>query len=273
MEWLVRFQQIDRRIIYALVILSIVVALLWPFDLPQPVTPEVEKFYRAVEEVPEDKIVLVAADWGAGTRGENRPQTEATIRHLFLRKKKFAIMGFDLQGPQFAQALAEKWAKEYGAEYGKDWCNWGYQPVVDAFLISLVQNIPKAVPRDIQGTPIEQIPMMQGVKNIYDVGLVAEFTGAGLLQSYLRRLPREVPIVQGCTAIIGPEQYTYLDAGQIKGLLVGMRGAAEYEKLLNTRGEGRNAMRPQSLTHLLMIGLILLGNLALWAQRRSLRRR
>jgi len=267
-EVLTKLQRIDRRIIYALVIILIAFALLKDFSLPRPVTPEARRLFEAVEAVPEDKIVLVAADWGAATRGECWPQTVAVVSHLLKARKKFAIMGFNPQGPEYTQKIAEEQAQIYGGVYGVDWCNWGYKVGVDTTLLSLVQDIPKTIPEDVKGTPVEEIPMMKNVKTAEDIGLIVEFTGAGMLDYYLRRMAG-VPIGQGCTAVIGPEQYTYLDSGQLVGLLVGMKGAAEYETLVDFRGQGTEAMRPQSLAHLLIIILIILGNIGMYAARRA----
>ena len=47
-----------------------------------------------------------------------------------------------------------------------------------------------------------------------------------------------LPMVSGCTAVSAPEYYPYLQSGQLQGLLGGMAGAAEYEKLRGEKGTG-----------------------------------
>jgi len=276
LEWTIRLQTIDRRIIYGLVIGLIVLALLWDFPLPQAVSPEAQSLYETIESLPKNKLVVIAADWGAATRGECAPLTAAVVTHLFRNKRPFAIIGFAAQGPELTTAIVQKQAKKFGAKYGKDWCNWGYKVSIDSTLLSLAESIRRTIPQDVEGTKLDDVPLMKRVKGIDDVGLLVEFTGSGTLEAFLRRLPRSVKIAQGCTAVVGPEQYPYIDSGQLCGLLVGMKGAAEYEHLLGIRAQGTAAMRPQSLAHLLIIVLIILGNLGMYAaakQGRDLKRK
>ena len=57
-----------------------------------------------------------------------------------------------------------------------------------------------------------------------------------------------------------PKFYPLLQTGQITGLLGGLRGAAEYETLLNQAGKATAGMDAQSATHFLIIGLIIVCN-------------
>ena len=78
-----------------------------------------------------------------------------------------------------------------------------------------------------------------------------------------------MPLVS--TAVMAPEQYPFLDSGQLSGMLTGMKGAAEYEQLIEAPGLGMPAMAGQSAAHLYIFLLIVLGNLSLivgWLQRR-----
>ena len=78
-----------------------------------------------------------------------------------------------------------------------------------------------------------------------------------------------VPMVAGVTAVSAPEYYPYLQAGQLQGLLGGMAGAAEYEVLVNHPGLAMRGMDAQSLAHVFIALLIVLGNLAALPQRRA----
>ncbi len=284
MDFLARFQFLDRRLIYLCVFALVFGALIVPFGLPTIVSPEVESFYNEVENTPDDKVVLIGADWGAGTRAENRPQVAAVMEHLLIKKKKFIILGFALQGPEFTLDLAEELAEKHGRKYGEDFCSFGYKPAIDPTLLSLGQSFKGTFRTDVRGTPTASIPMMKNVNSLTDVHLIAEFTGSGFMESYLRRVTKPTKIAQGCTGIIGPEQYAYLDSGQLVGLMVGMKGAAEYESKLRKEhpeagkergakeqspGDATIAMRPQSLAHVFIILLIIMGNISVYVARRQ----
>ncbi|MCS7265975.1 MAG: hypothetical protein NZ805_14225 [Armatimonadetes bacterium] len=275
-QWLAKFQSIDRRIIYLCVSIAIALPFIVTIRLPVIPTLPTQKFYEAVEKVPKGKVVIVAADFDTGTEGENGPQVQAVLEHLMRRRIPFVIIGVAIQGPQLVQSYADSLAKKYGYQYGRDYVNLGYiaggQPALERFCRSIWQMIPK----DAKGTALTEIPMMRKVRSANDIALVAEFTGAGVLDYYIQTFwgQFKVPLAQGCTGIIGPEQFPYLATGQLSGLMVGLKGAAEYEALLNLQKEGYRRMMPQSMGHIIALLLILLGNLGMWLtyRRRQLRR-
>ena len=49
----------------------------------------------------------------------------------------------------------------------------------------------------------------------------------------------------------------------------GLLGAAEYEKLIGKPAKGTEGMSIQSFAHLLVVGLVILGNIAFFVQRRQ----
>ncbi|MFA4044932.1 MAG: hypothetical protein HZRFUVUK_001740 [Candidatus Fervidibacterota bacterium] len=275
-----RFQQVDRRIIYVLVWILIGFPIVAPHVgihlpvLPMYPTRAARSFFEAVESVPNGKVILLACDFDPGTLGENGPQCRSVIEHIMRTGKKFIIMGLDQVGPTIAQAYAEELAKKYGYKYGVDYCNFGWITGGQMFLERMCRDLHAAVKQDKAGTPLSEIPMMKNVRSAKDIGLVVEFTGSGLLPLYIATFNAQfgVKLAQGCTGIIGPEQFPYLDTGQLSGLLVGLKGAAEYEEMLNVVGGGKRAMLPQSAGHLLIIILVALGNIGMWVARRAERR-
>lgn len=66
---------------------------------------------------------------------------------------------------------------------------------------------------------------------------------------------------------MAPAGFNPLDAGQIQGMLTGMKGAAEYEKLIGKPGFATKGTGALSTSHLLIIALIILGNLGLIISR------
>jgi uncharacterized membrane protein YdjX (TVP38/TMEM64 family) len=76
-------------------------------------------------------------------------------------------------------------------------------------------------------------------------------------------------MVAGVTAVSAPEFYPYLQSGQLLGLLGGMAGAAEYEKLRNEKGTATRGMDAQSLAHVFVAVCILLGNWVQWRKRKE----
>ena len=67
-------------------------------------------------------------------------------------------------------------------------------------------------------------------------------------------------LAAGVTAVMAADYYTYLNTGQLKGLLNGLKGAAEYENLMGKPDEATRGMNPQSAVHIIIILFIIIGN-------------
>jgi hypothetical protein len=274
LELLANFRNIDRRIVSLLTIVVLAVPLVVRIPLPIHAFPATTKLKDYIDRLPKDKIVLLAVDWDSGTRGECRPQTEAMINYLMRQDRKFAIFSFVPQGPELTEDLAEADAAQFHKTYGKDWVNWGYRPNPLVTLIGMMNDVAGAMKTDIRHNDLTKDPITQQVKSLKDCGLLMEITGTGLLNTYLQ-FCAGVPMANGCTAVIGPETYPYLQSGQLQGLLVGLGGAAQFESITDYRnakgrpgGEGGVGMGSQSMGHLLVMILIVLGNLGVWAAKK-----
>jgi len=267
-----KLQHIDRRVMYLLLVAVIAAPLIWRLRLPIVVSPAVRGAYDAVESIPDDKIAIISIFWASGTIAENQPQTEALIRHMFLRDKKFAILAFDPQGNKFSYDSAARISKEMGKEYGKDWVHWGYRPAANfvPLLQALPHDVQGAIGKDYHGMPVGSIPMMQGIKKIDDIGLIAEVTPSQTLEVWIAFIygPYRTPLIYAPTAVMAPEGFNPLDAGQIEGMLIGLKGAAEYEHLLNRQDFATRAAGALSTSHILIIALIVAGNIGYISSRR-----
>jgi len=63
--------------------------------------------------------------------------------------------------------------------------------------------------------------------------------------------------------------FPFLNSGQIVGMVAGLKGAAEYERLIDHKEMASRGMDAQSIAHLVVIGFILVGNLAYFATRKG----
>jgi hypothetical protein len=76
---------------------------------------------------------------------------------------------------------------------------------------------------------------------------------------------------------MAPDLFPFLQSRQMVGLIGGLAGAAEYETLVDHPDAATSGMRPQSVTHVILIGFIVLGNvlyfLSRWEGGTSLRSR
>lgn len=267
-----QLQAIDRRYLYAALLIIVIVGLLVPIPLPLAVGPQARGFYQAIETADPNKIALVSTLWSASTQGENRPQTRVILEHIMRKRLRFALIAFgDPQSTILAQEVAEELAKQYHYEYGKDWINFGYRADIAGTLKGMVKDMRETLKRDSQeNKPLDQFPVMKGIHNIKDVNVIAEVSASGNYASWLGLVvgTTDAAFCYAPTSVMAPELYTYIDSGQMKGMLFGIKGAAEYERLLGIKGFTTRAITPVSLSLVLLFVLIGLGNYGMYAAKR-----
>ena len=267
-------QNIDRRTLYFLMLLAVTIPFFLTIPLPVTPSPQTKSLYEKVESLPEDSFVLFGIDWTASTRGENAAQTESMMRHLMKKRLRFALLSFgDPQAEVNGQNLAEKLQKEYGYEEGRNWVNWGYHPIgaQENTLKAMVQDVVSTMKTDHRKQALEGLPAMHGIKTGRDFALILDFTASNTYLAYIQFVQgaSQVPMGTAITSVMSPEMFNYLDSKQVIGMMGGLQGATEYEQLLKIPGKATRASLSSSFAHLLIIGLILVGNLAMFLEKRK----
>ncbi|MDH7568120.1 MAG: hypothetical protein QHJ73_00865 [Armatimonadota bacterium] len=272
-------QRRQSRVIYAVLVALMALFLIREMNLPFVVGPQATALYDAIEKVPDDKLVVVHLAWAAGTIGESAPQTEALLQHLFMARKRVALFGIDPVGPGLGQQIAERQAKRLGREYGRDWVNWGYRPGQLAMFLGLGRDIPGTLKKDMFGADLSTMPVMAGVKTAHDLGMVIDVASSSTVEIWIQYFHGVygTPIGYAPTAVMVPEAYPYLQAGQLVGMLAGIKGAAEYAQLLRQRRPDAEltwgypptrAMNAISIAHALIVVLIVYGNYTYFTRAR-----
>jgi hypothetical protein len=270
---------LDRRWLFLLVFLGVATPIVKPIGLPVTTTGSTRAAYDFIESLPPGSIVWLSFDYGPSSAPENDPMAEGFLRQCFVRKLRVIVCAlYPLGGLTLANNSVEKVTSEFpNLRYGVDYVNLGYKDGASAVMRRMDKDIAGAFPTDARGTPTTQIPIMSGVRSIRDVKLA--FTAAtGLIgEWWITQVHQQsgTPVIIGPTAVSAPKYYAYLNAGQLVGMVGGMKGAAEYEKLLagghpelaqfyrETRGfTATKGMDGQTVIHVVIIVFILIGNLA-----------
>lgn len=272
MSFFERLQSIPRITIYVLVIIVLSIPLIFPISLPLQVAPMTQAVYDAIEALEPGSIFMLSTDWEASTEAESGPQTEAIVRHVLGRDLKLIIVGLWPQGNSATQQIVERIASEMGKTYGVDWVNLGYKPGGEVVLASLAANLRELYSSDVKGTPLDQLEICRGLTSAKDVDLVCSvswgdpghLTWVKMVQTQV-----EVPVVAAVTAVSLPGCAPYLQSGQLLGVVGGLGGAAQYEKLVGYAGKATAGMGAQSFGHILVLTLVVLGNIGYLATRKS----
>lgn len=274
-----RVLYVDPRILYLVFFLLLVGLEFRAVPIPVPVPETVQQLYDRIELLDGEKLVIVDCSLDSGYIAEGQGQYEAVVEHLFRRGIPFAVCLNTMfsEGPRYATALTDRVLERVEAEtgpreYGVDYCIWqAVTPANGATLAALAKNIPDTIKRDVNGTPISDLPMMEGVQDIHDVDLVyrVSYTWDAIFWIGFVQSVYGTPFAVGTSAISSSGAYPFVDSEQICGLIAGASGAAAYERLLEAPGKGTQTVSVQSLSVIYVILAILLGNLAMFMARRG----
>jgi len=262
---------IDRRIIFLLVALGVVLPLLHPLNLPVTVTPRVQAAFDAVDALPPGSKVLISMDFEPDIMAELLPMSIAVLRHCFRKHLQVIAMTLYPAGTGLGERALITAAKAEGATRNKDYAWLGYKSGFQVVMIGIGENLRGIYPVDFYGTPLDSIPILLGVNTYKKMALMVNLSGSSATDYWIQFAQGRFhePLVVGCTAVMATDYYPYLSSKQILGLIGGMKGAAEYERLLDIIGDARRGMDAQSLVHLIVVALVITGNAALFWSRRS----
>ena len=268
---------LDRRVVYLFVLLGIAIPMFLPVRLPVRLTDEVRGVHETIEGIADagGGTVLLSFDYGPSAMPELQPMALALLRHCFRRDLKVVAMCLWPEGVGLAQQALDVAAGEAGRAYGEDYAFLGYKTGFGSLLINMGQDFRDAFPKDVQGNRTDSLAVTRPISSLRDLDYVV-CLGAGNTPDQVW-LPfgqekYKFPFATGCTAVMAPDMYPFLQSGQMNGLIGGLAGAAEYEKLVDTAGSATAGMTSQSMVHLVIILFIALGNLVYFLYGRSARR-
>lgn len=278
---------LDRRIIFLIVGLSVLIPLLKPewIDLPIRPTPESQIVFDEINKLNAGDKMLLSFEYSPSTKPEIHPMAIAILKHLYA--KNIQVYGFALwpDGNFMSTEAFSEVSDNYDKKYGVDYVNLGYRPGGEAVIKGIASDIRTLYTLDLQGTSINDIPMMKDVVNIEDFDFVfslsAGYPGSKEWVQYACD-PNNIPLSTGCTSIQVTDIMPYVENNQIRGILAGMPGAAEYESLVEAElqkmeivgkpGEASGMMAAQSIAHVVIVLFIIFGNISYFITRKKNRK-
>jgi hypothetical protein len=164
-------------------------------------------------------------------------------------------------------------ADSLGKVQYEDWCNLGYKTGGGVMIVRLGSSMSAVFPTDKDNVPWSSIHMLRNITDLESFSLVISLSAGdpGIIAWVMMAGDRfGVPIGCGCTAVSAPTLYTYLQTGQMVGMLGGLKGAADYETLVGIEcGQAIRGMAPQSVAHLVIMLFIVIGNVAYFSQKKK----
>ena len=278
LDWLIRFQKMDRRWVFLGMALAIFIPLLWPLKMPFRVDKEVRDIYQRIEALPAGSPVLISADFDPASVPELGPFFTTHLHHLFQRNLKPVMLTLWPTAIPLVLPEIQAVAKVYGKKYGEDFLFLGYKEGKELVIKNVGQNIFQQFPTDYFGTKLDEIPIMAGRGQAKDFPLLVSISaGFPGLNEYVLQIQGQynLKMIGVCTAVGGPDYIPFYKSGQLLGLSMGMPGSAQYEKLVwkgkpppGVKLMATAAMDVLNLGHLFIIILIIMGNVAFFITRR-----
>ena len=263
---------LDRRVVFLFVFLGIAIPALIPFRFPIKATDNVRAVYNTIEAIADrgGGTVLISFDYGPSAMPELQPMALSILKQCFRRDVKVVAMNMWPDGVGITQQALQTTSAELGRTYGDDYVFLGFKPGYGSLVINMGQDFHDAFPKDVQGNRTDSLAVTRTITSlrdfVYVISLAAGGTPDGIWIPYGQE-KYKFPFAAGCTAVMAPDMFPFLQSKQMNGLIGGLAGAAEYETLVNAPGSATDGMTPQSMVHLVIILFIALGNLMYFLHR------
>ncbi|MDD5426002.1 MAG: hypothetical protein PHN52_05945 [candidate division Zixibacteria bacterium] len=259
----------SRHYVFLGLFVVILLTMLLNVRLEIRVSPETQKMYNYIDSLPEGSVLMVSFDHEASAVPEIKPLALSILRHAFKKGHKLIGVSLLAEGTGIGYRLMQETAGEYNKVYGRDLVYLGFKPQYIAAILSMGESIPETFPEDYLGRPYTQFPLLDSVKNYDNVAGVISIADGSLTTHWIEyaHARYHVPVTAAVAAVMMTTYDPYISSGQLHAMVGGLRGAAEYEKLLKIGGSGRRGMLAQTSAHLYVIAMIIAGNIVYFLRR------
>jgi hypothetical protein len=250
-----------RKLIHLSFIVALSLPFIFPINIPISVNKSTQDAYNTVQSIPEGSIALINFDFSTQSAPEVYPQALAFLKHAIRRHFKFVITTFESPDAVLYAKQALTSVDLTGYEYGKDYVHLGYFPGKETSISAFGRDVHGLVKTDADGSSIEDMPLMQQIQSAKDISIW--LLGSYNSQPFITQIyaPYNAIMISASDGASYQTLYTYYQSKQLKGLLNGARGGAEYEGLLGYAGQAKAIMNVQNFSHVFFIGAIVIGNI------------
>ncbi len=264
-------RHLDRRIIFLLMVLGVAIPLLMKIGLPVRVTPDVRNVYTYIDSLKPGSILLISYDHDTGTLPEMVPMSTAILRHAFSKDLRLVGMALRAEGSAIGRQAFRKVGDEFAKKEGIDYVFLGYRPELTATILGLGTSIDRVFPRDDRGISISELPLMTDIHTYADIALVISISDDDTPVYWINyaNARYQVKVAPAVTAVMATTFFPFLDSHQAVGMIAGLKGAAEYERLIKREDMATRGMDAQAIAHLVVIAFILVGNIAYFVTRKG----
>ena len=273
-----RLDNLDRRILYWILIILIAIPYLNPLGIPVPVTNPTQGFYNTLSALEPGSAVILDITSGPSAYGEIGAGTAAFMELITGiypeqnngQKLKLIVVSSTEQGPIMYDRYALTAFERNNWVYGEDYVFFGYISGFETFVARLAEDIPSLLQTDYKQNDVEDLAVMQGIEDYTDISAVVMWDSGSAVNWWVKQWsPKGVPVGGIFVAVGIPQLEAFLKSGDLYGFIGGSRGSAELEYLIGAPGEAVATTDTLSISHIYVIILIILGNIGYFVRRRE----
>jgi hypothetical protein len=264
-----RMLNIPEKYIHAVLFIALIVPLLYPLGLPISIHPLTRTYYEDLDALEPGTRILAPYDGSPGTEMEISLSAAAVMRHLFTKDVKMVFVSIAIDAPPLFERIlkSEGFWDTYQEGYGTKYVYLGYIPGYENACAAFAGSIRKSTGgTDFYGTPFEQLPIMADFETGADFDILVGTDEPGINSVYWMNqvaVPFNLPMYSNPLAAVAAQYHPYVEAGQMKSMLIGAKAAAGYEYLSGLPGRALASMDAQSMGHLYQIIVFVIVNIAL----------
>jgi len=259
--------KIDRRLLYLVSVALVAVTIFMPLGLPVKVSPLAIQTYDAIQNLPDNSVVLIAPMYDPGAAGELNPMLRAILYQCMERKYRIILGNTSWTlGVAIAHDMITPIAAEFNYVYGTDYIEFGSKPGGPVWMQSAKTDLAGAAIVDYNNDPIGQFPLIQAVPRLtqeYIAAVLVLDCGTPGALEWLQIITQgtSIQLIVGEIQMSVPDSMTYVQSGQYNGMIAGSRGGAEYEQLVGRPGAALKSQDTMSVIALMVALFIVLGNI------------
>jgi hypothetical protein len=229
------------QIIWALCLIGMFIPLVRPLGLPVEVSEPVTDYYNRIVELPEGSVIAVSFGASASLLDEQEAQFLATWKTIFKNGYK-VIFYCSTEDASIIinNELAVVVPESFGYTYGEDYVILPYSPLGEAGQAAFAQSIRSIYSTDINGDPLNSIPLVQDIDNHEGIDLlIYQYTSCTDIEWAVRQwvVPYNTKVIATTLGCCGPMAAPYYPT-QIQGFLSGSGAGTELEVVSGNPGPG-----------------------------------
>jgi hypothetical protein len=250
-------------LLLAAILLPVFVPGLVPGGGSAPASSAAADLATQIQGLQQGDTVLLSIDYDPGASTELDWPVRMVVADLKAKGVNLLVTSLTPTGPGLAARFDTS---------GMQTILLGYLPGQEMGLQRLATGLEGVFSVDFQGNPVPQSPF--GIRSLNDVSLIITAASSqDTVRWWVEQVRTQVsaPMVAVISGAIEPGVRPYYASGQLAGLVSGWVGGQAYRQAATPAETASRqdvaAMEAQSLAHLVIALLIVLGNFAYWGKR------